>query len=114
MIQGEGNFSGPMADNGLFNANSLLNSEKAVQELIERSPLMETDDHLIEFSEALRSMYYSFISYGLPNHELLLNIFLYVYVILLIWLLLCMNWSKYAAYVISSIFSCCKSITKGS
>ncbi|KAG6588197.1 NAD(H) kinase 1, partial [Cucurbita argyrosperma subsp. sororia] len=53
---GEGNFSGPMADNGLFNANSLLNSEKAVQELLERSPLMETDDHLIEFSEALRTV----------------------------------------------------------
>ena len=56
LIQGEGNFSSTMAENGFSNATSLLNSEKAVQELLQRSPLMETDEHLIEFSEALRSM----------------------------------------------------------
>lgn len=50
-----------MGENGFVNATSLLNSEKAVQELLQRSPLMETDDHLVEFSEALRSMYHSFL-----------------------------------------------------
>ncbi|KAG7023848.1 NAD(H) kinase 1 [Cucurbita argyrosperma subsp. argyrosperma] len=54
LTSGEGNFSSTMAENGFSNATSLLNSEKAVQELLQRSPLMETDDHLIEFSEALR------------------------------------------------------------
>ena len=36
--------------------SSLAQSEKAVQEfLIQQTPMQATDDHLIEFSEALRS-----------------------------------------------------------
>lgn len=33
-----------------------FNSEKAVQELLQQPPVQGMDDHLIEFSEALRSM----------------------------------------------------------
>lgn len=51
-----------MTESSFLNA-SLLNSEEAVQELLQRSPLMETDDHLVEFSEALRSMCHSFVLY---------------------------------------------------
>ncbi|KAL6205069.1 hypothetical protein ACLB2K_022333 [Fragaria x ananassa] len=43
-------------ENGGLNSLSLLSSEKAVQELLEQSTLQETDDHLIEFSEAMRTV----------------------------------------------------------
>ncbi|CAI0412521.1 unnamed protein product, partial [Linum tenue] len=35
---------------------SLFHSEKAVQELLQQTPILGTDDHLIEFSEALRTV----------------------------------------------------------
>ncbi|XP_062084085.1 NAD(H) kinase 1-like [Humulus lupulus] len=43
-------------ENGFLNSISLLNSEKAVQELIQQNPVLGTDDHLREFSEALRTV----------------------------------------------------------
>lgn len=43
-------------ENGFSDMSSLAQSEKAVQEfLIQQTPMQATDDHLIEFSEALRS-----------------------------------------------------------
>lgn len=39
-------------ENGLID----FSSEKAVQELLQQPPVQGIDDHLIEFSEALRSM----------------------------------------------------------
>uniref|UniRef100_A0A2P2L4S6 NAD(+) kinase n=1 Tax=Rhizophora mucronata TaxID=61149 RepID=A0A2P2L4S6_RHIMU len=42
-------------DNG-SNGLSLLHSEKAVQELLQQTPMQGTDNHLIEFSEALRTV----------------------------------------------------------
>lgn len=42
-------------ENGFPSSPSLLHSEKAVQELLQQ-PVQGTDDHLIEFSEALRSI----------------------------------------------------------
>ena len=37
-------------------SSSLAQSEKAVEELLtQQTPMLATDDHLIEFSEALRS-----------------------------------------------------------
>lgn len=45
-----------MAENGFSHLTSLAQSEKAVQELLlQQTPMQATDDHLIEFSEALRS-----------------------------------------------------------
>lgn len=43
-------------ENGLVDSVSLLNSEKAVQELIKHPLAQGTDDHLLEFSDAMRSM----------------------------------------------------------
>ncbi|XP_024025247.1 NAD(H) kinase 1 isoform X3 [Morus notabilis] len=43
-------------ENGFLSSISLLNSEKAVQELLQQAPVQQNDDHLIEFSEALRNM----------------------------------------------------------
>ncbi|PON89143.1 NAD kinase [Trema orientale] len=42
--------------NGFLSPLSLLNSEKAVQELVQQPPVQGTDDHLREFSEALRTV----------------------------------------------------------
>ncbi|XP_024025245.1 NAD(H) kinase 1 isoform X1 [Morus notabilis] len=43
-------------ENGFLSSISLLNSEKAVQELLQQAPVQQNDDHLIEFSEALRTV----------------------------------------------------------
>ncbi|KAH0849499.1 hypothetical protein HID58_096360 [Brassica napus] len=44
-------------ENGFSNLSSLAQSEKAVQEfLIQQTPMQANDDHLIEFSEALRTV----------------------------------------------------------
>ncbi|CAH8261265.1 unnamed protein product [Arabidopsis lyrata] len=46
-----------MAENGFSHLTSLAQSEKAVQELLlQQTPMQATDDHLIEFSEALRTV----------------------------------------------------------
>ncbi|KAF2540709.1 hypothetical protein F2Q68_00032192 [Brassica cretica] len=43
-------------ENAFSDLNSLAQSEKAVEELlIQQTPMQASDDHLIEFSEALRS-----------------------------------------------------------
>ncbi|KAK6925578.1 hypothetical protein RJ641_007297, partial [Dillenia turbinata] len=36
--------------------DTLLNSEKAVQELVQQLPVQGIDEHLIEFSEAMRTV----------------------------------------------------------
>ncbi|XP_050224900.1 NAD(H) kinase 1 [Mercurialis annua] len=43
-------------DAGISDSLSLFHSEKAVQELLQQTPVQGTDDHLIEFSEALRTV----------------------------------------------------------
>lgn len=43
-------------ENGFVDSLSLLNSENAVQELVTQPLVRGMDDHLIEFSEAMRSM----------------------------------------------------------
>ncbi|XP_062014891.1 NAD(H) kinase 1 isoform X1 [Rosa rugosa] len=53
---GDASVSWPQPENGCLNSVSLLSSEKAVEELLEQSPLQETDDNLIEFSEAMRTV----------------------------------------------------------
>jgi len=55
MQQGNNNsMSCSQPENGFVNSFSLF-PEKAVQEILQ-SPIQGSDDHLIEFSEALRSM----------------------------------------------------------
>ncbi|XP_073311563.1 NAD(H) kinase 1-like isoform X3 [Primulina huaijiensis] len=51
-----GNSGVSPAENGFNDSLSLLNSEKAVHELIEQPLLDGIDDHLFEFSEALRTV----------------------------------------------------------
>ncbi|EEF48919.1 NAD(H) kinase 1 isoform X2 [Ricinus communis] len=53
---GDASFSSSQPDNGLSDSLSLFHSEKAVQELLQQTPIQGTDDHLIEFSEALRTV----------------------------------------------------------
>lgn len=60
--QGDQSASG---ENGFLSPLSLLNSEKAVQELLQQAPIQQSDDHLIEFSEALRSKIWCSISFQL-------------------------------------------------
>lgn len=51
----QNNASASSQENGFVDSLSPKNSEKAVQEMIK--PLVQgTDDHLIEFSEVMRSM----------------------------------------------------------
>lgn len=52
--QGNANMACSQPENGFISSFSLF-PEKAVQELLQ-SPVQGSDDHLIEFSEALRSM----------------------------------------------------------
>ncbi|CAK9183470.1 unnamed protein product [Ilex paraguariensis] len=52
----EGNASVAPQENGFMDSLSLLNSEKAVQELIQEPHVNGIDDHLIEFSEAMRTV----------------------------------------------------------
>ncbi|XP_034687558.1 NAD(H) kinase 1 isoform X3 [Vitis riparia] len=51
--QGDASVSCSQPENGLID---LFNSEKAVQELLQQPPVQGIDDHLIEFSEALRTV----------------------------------------------------------
>ncbi|XP_047332912.1 NAD(H) kinase 1 [Impatiens glandulifera] len=51
-----GNSSFQEQENGFVDTVSILNSEKAVQEIIEQPLLLGIDDHLIEFSESLRTV----------------------------------------------------------
>ncbi|OAY48498.1 NAD(H) kinase 1 isoform X2 [Manihot esculenta] len=53
---GDASFSCSQPDNGLNDSLSLFHSEKAVQELLQQNLIQGTDDHLIEFSEALRTV----------------------------------------------------------
>ncbi|KAF5725471.1 ATP-NAD kinase family protein [Tripterygium wilfordii] len=53
---GDESSSYPQSDNGFPDSVSLIHSEKAVQELLQQTPIQGTDDHLIEFSEALRTV----------------------------------------------------------
>ncbi|GAY47095.1 hypothetical protein CUMW_102040 [Citrus unshiu] len=48
--------SRPHSENGFGDSLSLLQSEKAVQEILQQTPVHGSDDHLIEFSEALRTV----------------------------------------------------------
>lgn len=50
---GDASVSCSQPENGLID---LFNSEKAVQELLQQPPVQGIDDHLIEFSEALRTV----------------------------------------------------------
>ncbi|WCJ36873.1 NAD kinase 1 [Euphorbia peplus] len=43
-------------ENGFNGSLSLIHSEKAVQEILQQTPVQGNDDHLIEFSEALRTV----------------------------------------------------------
>ncbi|MCD7446071.1 NAD kinase 1 [Datura stramonium] len=51
-----GNASVLPLENGFSDSLSMLNSEKAVEELIQQPILHGIDDHLIEFAEALRTV----------------------------------------------------------
>ncbi|KAF3452512.1 hypothetical protein FNV43_RR02945 [Rhamnella rubrinervis] len=53
---GDASVSCSQPENGFLNSHSPLNSEKAVQEILQQSPVQGTDDHLIEFSEAMRTV----------------------------------------------------------
>ncbi|KAF8103905.1 hypothetical protein N665_0182s0013 [Sinapis alba] len=54
---GDANSLGSNQENGFSDLSSLAQSEKAVQEfLIQQTPMQANDDHLIEFSEALRTV----------------------------------------------------------
>ncbi|KAJ6964522.1 hypothetical protein NC652_002697 [Populus alba x Populus x berolinensis] len=54
---GNGEASLPCSpDNKFSDSLTLFHSEKAVQELLQQTPIQHTDDHLIEFSEALRTV----------------------------------------------------------
>lgn len=52
----QGNASILPLENGFNDSLSMLNSEKAVEEIIQQPILHGIDDHLIEFAETLRSM----------------------------------------------------------
>lgn len=53
---GDAGVSWPHSENGFGDSLSLLQSEKAVQEILQQTPVHGSDDHLIEFSEALRTV----------------------------------------------------------
>ncbi|XP_065867232.1 NAD(H) kinase 1 isoform X2 [Euphorbia lathyris] len=53
---GDASFSCSEPENGFTDSLSLFHSEKAVQEILQQTPVHGTDDHLIEFSEALRTV----------------------------------------------------------
>ena len=59
---GDASISCPRSDNGFVDSLSLFHSEKAVEELLQQTPVEGLDEHLIEFSETLRSMFISFLS----------------------------------------------------
>ncbi|XP_021894228.1 NAD(H) kinase 1-like [Carica papaya] len=53
---GDASISRLQPENGFVDSLSLFHSEKAVQEILQQTPVHRTDDHLIEFSEALRTV----------------------------------------------------------
>ncbi|KAJ6345358.1 hypothetical protein OIU78_008096 [Salix suchowensis] len=53
---GDTSLSSSQPDNGFSDSLTLFHSEKAVQELLQQTTVQQTDDHLIEFSEALRTV----------------------------------------------------------
>ncbi|XP_024015026.1 NAD(H) kinase 1 isoform X1 [Eutrema salsugineum] len=56
-VNGDANGLRSNPESGFSDLSSLAQSEKAVQELlIQQTPMQATDDHLIEFSEALRTV----------------------------------------------------------
>ncbi|XP_010545595.1 PREDICTED: NAD(H) kinase 1 isoform X2 [Tarenaya hassleriana] len=56
-VNGDASHSCSNLENGFSDLSLLTHSEKAVQELlIQQTPIQATDDHLIEFSEALRTV----------------------------------------------------------
>ncbi|KAJ4823557.1 NAD kinase 1 [Turnera subulata] len=46
----------PQPDNGFTDSLAVVHSEKAVEEFLQQTPIPGTDDHLVEFSEALRTV----------------------------------------------------------
>lgn len=58
---GDASISCSKPENGLVDSLSLFHSEKAVEELLQQTPVEGMDEHLIEFSEALRSMFISLL-----------------------------------------------------
>ncbi|KAA8549782.1 hypothetical protein F0562_001466 [Nyssa sinensis] len=55
-LKSNGNASASQQENGFVDSLSLLHSERAVQELIQEPLVQGTDDHLIEFSEAMQTV----------------------------------------------------------
>ncbi|KAJ0080460.1 hypothetical protein Patl1_24070 [Pistacia atlantica] len=53
---GDASVSCSQPENGFVDSLPLIQSEKAVQELLQQTPVQGTDEHLIEFSEALRTV----------------------------------------------------------
>ncbi|KAK2641174.1 hypothetical protein Ddye_022937 [Dipteronia dyeriana] len=53
---GDASVSRSEPENGFSDSLSLFHSENAVQELLQQTPVQGSDDHLIEFSEALRTV----------------------------------------------------------
>ena len=60
MGQGDASISCSKAKNGFVDSAPLIHSEKAVEEP-QQTPVEGVDEHLIEFSEAVRSMFVSFL-----------------------------------------------------
>ncbi|KAK9273793.1 hypothetical protein L1049_018603 [Liquidambar formosana] len=48
--------SSSQQENGFIDTHSIFNSERAVQELLQQPSVQGADDHLIEFSEAMRTV----------------------------------------------------------
>ncbi|XP_058199266.1 NAD(H) kinase 1 isoform X1 [Rhododendron vialii] len=55
-LDSNGNASASLQDNGFPDSLSILNSEKAVQEIIQQPLMQGIEDNLIEFSEAMRTV----------------------------------------------------------
>ncbi|GFZ20702.1 NAD kinase 1 [Actinidia rufa] len=55
-LKEEGNASVSQQENGFVDSLSILNSEKAVQEIIQQPLIQGIEDNLIEFSEAMRTV----------------------------------------------------------
>ncbi|XVE59978.1 hypothetical protein DITRI_Ditri05aG0089700 [Diplodiscus trichospermus] len=53
---GDASVSCSKTENGFVDSLSLFHSEKAVEELLQQTPVEGMDEHLIEFSEALRTV----------------------------------------------------------
>ncbi|GLT82166.1 hypothetical protein SLE2022_005740 [Rubroshorea leprosula] len=53
---GDASVSCSKTENGVADSLPLFHSEKAVEELLQQTPLQGMDDHLIEFSEAMRTV----------------------------------------------------------